>query len=61
MSKFVIKTPFEEWATNDMDTSQKWQLMQDDWQLAIEEIKQDMEERASVKKQARQNERQKKH
>ena len=30
MSKFVVKTPFEEWANKDMEALQKQQLTQED-------------------------------
>jgi len=60
MSKFVVKTPFEEWANKDMEASRKRQLTQEDRRIAIEEIKLDMEERVLVRNRAMQNKRQKK-
>jgi hypothetical protein len=61
MSKFVVKTPFTEWANKDMETSRKRRLVLEDRRAAIEETKRDLEERAVIKKRAGQNERQQKH
>jgi len=60
MSKFIVKTPFNEWSNKDIEASQKWWLVLEDQHVAIQETKWDSDKRALVTKRVVQNERQKK-